>query len=171
MTDYTNFDEVKTALRRQYGGMIGGPPRDLTFAVMQMLEKAELSAVTREDLTWWIHARNAFDYDECSHGTYSGGPSNGEPYAMCERQADALLAQFTVLHPAPVRREELNPEIRHLLVESAVDAIEPNVTNRTHAYNIWNNLNTDKRFVEAMQAFHPRTVLHPAPVAVSETSP
>lgn len=45
----------------------------------------------RDALIAWMHTRNEFDYDECAHGTYSGGPSDGEPYAMCERQADGLI--------------------------------------------------------------------------------
>jgi hypothetical protein len=48
----------------------------------------------------------------------------------------------------------LTPEFRHELVENAVDAIELSMTNRTAAYNVWNNLNTDARFVKAFQAFH-----------------
>lgn len=43
------------------------------------------------ELVAFIHSRNEFDYDECDHGTYNGGPSHGEKYAMCERQADALI--------------------------------------------------------------------------------
>lgn len=39
---------------------------------------------------------------------------------------------------------------RHALVEAAVDAIEPNVSNRTHAYNVWNNLASDPRFTAAI---------------------
>jgi beta-xylosidase len=46
----------------------------------------------RLELIEFMHQRNEFDYDECQHGTYSGGPSNGEAYAMCERQANGLLA-------------------------------------------------------------------------------
>lgn len=43
------------------------------------------------ELTLFMHDRNRFDYDECQHGTYSGGASHGEPYAMCDRQARALI--------------------------------------------------------------------------------
>src|SRR4051794_14459794 len=45
-----------------------------------------------EALTRVIHARNEFDYDDCQHGTFSGGHMHGEPYAMCERMAAHLLA-------------------------------------------------------------------------------
>lgn len=38
----------------------------------------------------------------------------------------------------------------HAMIEAAVDAIEPNVTNRTHAYNVWNNLASDPRFTAAI---------------------
>lgn len=41
----------------------------------------------RASLAEAIHHRNEFDYDQCDHGTYRGGPSHGEPYAMCERAA------------------------------------------------------------------------------------
>lgn len=62
---------------------------------------------SRETLVAWWHARNEFDYDECQHGTYSGGPIHGEPYKMCERQADALLSEFSVgaVPPAGANRE------------------------------------------------------------------
>lgn len=47
-------------------------------------------------------------------------------------------------------QEELTRERRHELVEQAVDVIEPNAVNRTQAYNIWNNLAGDEKFVEAI---------------------
>lgn len=31
-----------------------------------------------------IHSAFEWQYSECDHGTYTGGPSDGEPYAMCE---------------------------------------------------------------------------------------
>lgn len=46
---------------------------------------------TREALVAWMHNRQIFEYDKCDHGTYSGGAMNGQPYAMCERWAEALL--------------------------------------------------------------------------------
>lgn len=49
----------------------------------------------------------------------------------------------------------LTREQRHTLVEGAVDAIERNATNRTHAYNIWNNLASDERFVRAIMTLVP----------------
>ena len=61
----------------------------------------------REALVNFMHRRNEFDYDECQHGTYSGGPSNGEPYAMCERQADALIAAGYRKHPEPEVTDEM----------------------------------------------------------------
>jgi hypothetical protein len=54
-----------------------------------------MTAATHEDteaLARVIHARNEFDYDDCQHGTFSGGHMHGEPYAMCERMAAHLLA-------------------------------------------------------------------------------
>jgi len=45
-----------------------------------------------EKIAAHIHARAEFDADECDHGTYRGGPLDGQPYAMCERKAAALVA-------------------------------------------------------------------------------
>lgn len=45
----------------------------------------------RQELIDFMHKRNEFDYDDCQHGFYSG-PLAGQTYAMCERQAEALLA-------------------------------------------------------------------------------
>lgn len=45
----------------------------------------------RDALVAHIHARAEFDSDYCEHGKYHGGSMDGEPYAMCERKADALL--------------------------------------------------------------------------------
>ena len=72
----------------------------------------------REALVNFMHRRNKFDYDECQHGTYSGGPSNGEPYAMCERQADALIAAGYRKHP--------EPEVTDEMVEAVWKALELN---------------------------------------------
>lgn len=58
-----------------------------------MPESAELPS--EAELIEFMHRRNGFDYDECQHGTYTGGPSHGEPYAMCERQGKALFAFLT----------------------------------------------------------------------------
>lgn len=55
----------------------------------------------RQDLIDFMHGRNEFDYDECQHGFYSG-PFAGEKYAMCERQADALIrAGYGLLEAGP----------------------------------------------------------------------
>lgn len=55
----------------------------------------------------------------------------------------------------PEPSADLTREQRHTLVEDAVDAIERNATNRTHAYNIWNNLASDERFVRAIMTLVP----------------
>lgn len=47
----------------------------------------KLTDEERQLLAAAIHDRNEFDYDQCDHGTYQGGPSHGKPYAMCERAA------------------------------------------------------------------------------------
>lgn len=46
---------------------------------------ATLTDAERALLAKSMHRRNQFDYDQCDHGSYTGGPSHGEPYAMCER--------------------------------------------------------------------------------------
>lgn len=38
-----------------------------------------------------IHEAWEFQYDECDHGTYSGGHLNGEPYAMCRLSAERIV--------------------------------------------------------------------------------
>lgn len=45
----------------------------------------------REALVQWMHSRQEFEYDKCDHGVYTGGAMHGQPYAMCERWADAFL--------------------------------------------------------------------------------
>jgi len=59
----------------------------------------------RGALVAFLHARNEFDYDQCDHGTYAG-PLAGQPYAMCERQADAILTEFLPDHDERVRAEQ-----------------------------------------------------------------
>ena len=76
----------------------GETPLDAdTFSLMRQMWTmlGELMPPSEAQLVEWVHRRNQFDYDECQHGTYSGGPSNGEPYAMCERQGKALYALLT----------------------------------------------------------------------------
>lgn len=38
-----------------------------------------------------IHEAWEFQYDECDHGTYTGGAQHGEPYAMCELTAARII--------------------------------------------------------------------------------
>lgn len=45
---------------------------------------------TTDELIVWLHSRFIFEYDECDHGTYTGGTNDGKPYAMCERIGTAL---------------------------------------------------------------------------------
>ncbi len=49
-------------------------------------------ALAADELIAWLHARFQFEYDECDHGVYTGGPNDGKPYAMCERIGTALSA-------------------------------------------------------------------------------
>lgn len=52
-----------------------------------------------ETLAAEIHEAWEYQYDECTHGHYSGGATHGEPYAMCEifarriiyRRADSFI--------------------------------------------------------------------------------
>lgn len=41
-----------------------------------------------------IHRAMDYQYDECQHGTYSGGVSHGEPYRMCEIFARRVSAEL-----------------------------------------------------------------------------
>ena len=50
-----------------------------------------------EALRAWLHDRHLFDGDHCQHGTYTGGVSHGQPYAMCEREASALASALPAL--------------------------------------------------------------------------
>lgn len=70
--------------------------------------------------------------------------------------ADALWAAGYRKSCLPVQGEptELTKELRYELFEGAVDSIERSATNRTQAYNIWNNLASDPRFVRAILAFN-----------------
>lgn len=54
---------------------------------------------------------------------------------------------------SPAASDPLTREERHALVEGAVAAILPNAVNETQAYNIWNNLASDERFVRAIVTF------------------
>lgn len=63
---------------------------------------------------------------------------------------------------SPESSAELTTERRHELAEGAVDAIEPCVTNRTAAYNTWNNLASDDRFVRAIVTFSGHRVAEPS---------
>ncbi|MCI4659666.1 hypothetical protein [Cryobacterium zhongshanensis] len=78
---------------------------DAAIAALESLPTSPPGETEREALVARMHARNEFDYDECDHGTYTGGPSNGEPYAMCERQADSLIADGYVhaIEPLPAQ--------------------------------------------------------------------
>lgn len=40
--------------------------------------------VDTEGLARALHHAMAWQYDECDHGKYVGGPNDGQPYAMCE---------------------------------------------------------------------------------------
>lgn len=53
----------------------------------------KLSSLDVKKLTEWMHKRQSFEYDECDHGVYHGGAQAGEPYAMCERWANAFVRE------------------------------------------------------------------------------
>jgi len=63
---------------------------------------------------------------------------------------------------------ELSDQRRHELVDAAVDAIEPNVANRTAAHNTWNNLATDPDFVRAIIELRSSTALAAARIEGAE---
>lgn len=66
------------------------------------------------------HRTNEHQYDVCDHGTYAGGPNHGEPYAMCEIQARAVLP-LVEAQVAPLRDEV---ERLNGLLERATAALE-----------------------------------------------
>lgn len=49
--------------------------------------------------------------------------------------------------------EGLTTDQRRSLMESAVDVLEPHLVNRTAAYNTWNTIASDERFVRAIVMF------------------
>lgn len=81
-----------------------------------------------EALVKAVHARYEFEYDECDHGTYRGGPYHGQPYAMCERWGSHIAEQ---LEPIIKARES------QILREAADDffARLPDGTSNGRAYN------------------------------------
>lgn len=74
-----------------------------------------------------------------------------EPQTAYEKRHESHGHAGPYCMPEP--QGALTTEQRHSLVEGAVDAIEPNVTNRTAAYNTWNNIASDERFVRAIVTF------------------
>ena len=44
-----------------------------------------------ESLASEIHEAYAYQYDECDHGTYTGGAMHGEPYSMCRINAERII--------------------------------------------------------------------------------
>ena len=61
----------------------------------------------RAQLAEALHAAFEWQYDQCSHGTYSGGPSHGQPYAMCDLFAGRLIGRVS-RHADQRAAEELN---------------------------------------------------------------
>lgn len=55
-----------------------------------------------------LHKANEWQYDECAHGKYNGGPNNGEPYAMCQIIAGRVIRELTPVGHEPV--PEIDPE-------------------------------------------------------------
>ena len=77
--------------------------------------------VDTEGLARALHHAMAWQYDECDHGKYVGGPNDGQPYAMCEifarRVVWVLRDEKTKLTLAgrevlPVDMRELRPALR-----------------------------------------------------------
>lgn len=49
-----------------------------------------VQAIT-DHLTREIHEAWEFQYDQCDHGTYGGGPGHGQPYEMCRLSAERII--------------------------------------------------------------------------------
>lgn len=61
-------------------------------ATARTSEQREVVALTAE-----IHEAWEFQYAQCDHGTYTGGPNHGQPYAMCELAADRIVRRRAAL--------------------------------------------------------------------------
>ena len=59
----------------------------------------------REAIKQAWHDAYEWQYDECDHGTYSGGPMHGQPYEMCRIQADRFLDTLAPLLEARLTTE------------------------------------------------------------------
>lgn len=68
-------------------------------------------------------------------------------------RSSTLPSEVQPSNPHHAESDPLTREERHALVEGAVAAILPNAVNETQAYNIWNNLASDERFVRAIVTF------------------
>lgn len=65
---------------------------DVVIADAKAEQRETDGDVTR--LADMIHRAMDYQYDECQHGTYSGGVSHGEPYRMCEIFARRVSAEL-----------------------------------------------------------------------------
>lgn len=53
-----------------------------------------------------------------------------------------------------MRNDSVDEDTRYAIVEDAVEALMPYAVNRTQAWNMWNNINGDKRWQRAMVLIH-----------------
>ncbi len=60
--------------------------------------------VTQESLAAALHGAWEFQYDECDHGTYSGGAMQGEPYKMCDIFAERVIRTAGVVRDSRADR-------------------------------------------------------------------
>ncbi len=87
----------------------------------------------------------------------TGQEARDEACAYCAtvRRMDAKYGSDVgacMKHRAEARDDER--EARRAMIEAAVRAITPNVTNETAAWNTWNNLASDPDFVRAIVTLH-----------------
>jgi hypothetical protein len=62
-----------------------------------ILRPTSTRTFTELQLARSLHYAMQWQWDECLHGTYSGGPSHGQPYSMCEVFASRI---FNVVPPS-----------------------------------------------------------------------
>jgi len=87
-------DELARALTGEFGSDMSYT--GTTAAAVAAFIAARPSADT-ETLAAEIHEAWEFQYDQCDHGTYNGGPSAGQPYAMCELTAARIIGRRAAL--------------------------------------------------------------------------
>lgn len=59
--------------------------------MIKSIEHAGLVLIDPDQLAVLLHRAMEWQYDQCDHGRYTGGPNAGNPYAMCEILARRVM--------------------------------------------------------------------------------